>query len=153
MKSLHSERVSPTRNTDFGHLRDGFTTGITKRTQEARQIAKGAETEYDAEDFGQSIQSFKGVFSGGKAPKGSILIMARDQSGKLDVLYQAKPEGSGRTEMEKLGSVPDERISRLIWLGYLGGDKVSSEAARKGVVEGCVGFAGRPVGSVETRVI
>lgn len=56
-------------------------------------------------------------------------------------------------EMEKLGSVKDERISRLIWLGYLGGDKVSSEAARKGVVDGCVAFAGRPVGSVETRVI
>ena len=144
-------RVSPTRNTDFGHLRDGFVTGINKRTQEARQLLKGAETEYDAEDFGQSIQTFKGIFSSGKAPKGSILIMARDHKGSMDVLYQPKPD-SGRTEMEKLGSVPDERISRLIWLGYLGGDKVSSEPARKGVVDGCVEFAGRPVGSVETRV-
>ena len=146
-------RVSPTRNTDFGHLRDGFVTGINKRTQEARQLSKGAETEYDAEDFGQSIQAFKGIFASGKAPKGSILIMARDQDGTMDMLYQPKPDGSRRQEMEKLGSIADERISRLIWLGYLGGDKVSSEAARKGVVEGCVGFAGRPVGSVETRVI
>ena len=146
-------RVSPTRNTDFGHLRDGFVTGINKRTEEARQLQKGAETEYDAEDFGQSIQAFKGIFSAGKAPKGSILIMLRDEKGALEMLYQAKPDNSGTKEMEKLGSVKDERISRLIWLGYLGGDKVSSEAARKGVVEGCVGFAGRPVGSVETRVI
>jgi hypothetical protein len=146
-------RVSPTRSTDFGHLRDGFVTGINKRTQEARQLAKGAETEYDSDDFGQSIQAFKGVFSGGKAPKGSILLMVRDQKGILDVLFQAKPDGSGNEKvMEKLGSVPDERISKLIWLGYLAGDKVSSEGARKGVVDGCVEFAGRPVGSVETRV-
>lgn len=145
-------RVSPTRNTDFSHLRDGFVTGISKRTQEARQLTGGKEpTEYDAEEFGKSIQTFKSIFSGGKAPKGSILIMARDRSGTLDVLFQANPE-TGRKEIEKLGSVADERISRLIWLGYLGGDKVSSEAARKGVVEGCIGFAGRPVGSAETMV-
>ena len=146
-------RVSPTRNTDFGHLRDGFVTGINKRTQEARQLLQGAETEYDAEDFGQSIQTFKGIFSGGKAPKGSILLMMRDRSGAMDVLFQAKPDGSeNEKQIEKLGSVADERISRLIWLGYLGGEKVSSEAARKGVVDGCLEFAGRPVGSVETRV-
>ena len=146
-------RVSPTRNTDFSHLRDGFVTGITKRTQEARQLSGATgPSEYDAEDFGASIQTFKGVFAGGKAPKGSILIMTRDTTGALDVLFQAKPE-SGRKEIEKLGSVADERISRLIWLGYLGGEKVSSEATRKGVVEGCVEFAGRPVGSAETRVI
>lgn len=146
-------RVSPTRNTDFSHLRDGFVTGIQKRTQEAKQLAGSTgPSEYDAEDFGQSIQSFKHIFAGGKAPKGSILIMARDRDGALDVLFEPKPEENRRKEMEKLGSVADERISRLIWLGYLGGDKVSSEAARKGVVEGCVGFAGRPVGSAETMV-
>ena len=55
--------------------------------------------------------------------------------------------------MEVLGRVEDERVARLIWLGYLAGSKVSSPAARDGVVDGCVGFAARPVGSVETRVI
>ncbi|KAK5173917.1 Altered inheritance of mitochondria protein 18 mitochondrial [Saxophila tyrrhenica] len=146
-------RVSPTRNTDFSHLRDGFVTGIQKRTQEAKQLAGSAgPSEYDAEDFGKSIQDFKGIFAGGKAPKGSILIMARDREGGLDVLYEPKPEEGKRKEMEVLGRVEDERISRLIWLGYLGGEKVSSEAARKGVVEGCVEFAGRPIGSAETMV-
>ena len=145
-------RVTPTRSTDFGHLRDGFVTGITKRTQEAKSLAQGAETEYEAEDFGQSIQDFKNVFKGGKAQKGSILIMLRNVQGSMDVLFQPKPDGSDRQEMEKLGTVKDERISRLMWLGYLAGDRVSSEAARKGVVDGCVTFAGRPVGSVETRV-
>ena len=145
-------RVTPTRNTDFSHLRDGFVTGISKRTGEAKALAKGAETEYDSDSFGNSIQDFKAVFKGGKAPKGSILIMLRDVQGAMEVLFHAKPDDGGRNDMEMLGKVADERISRLIWLGYLGGDKVSSEAARKGVVEGCVTFAGRPVGSVETRV-
>lgn len=148
-------RVSPTRNTDFGHLRDGFVTGINKRTQEAKQRdpQPAGESEYDTEEFGRSVQQFKGVFAGGKAPKGSLLIMLRDTNGSMDVLYHAKPDGKGaENQIEKLGSVADERISRLIWLGYLGGDKVSSEAARKGVVDGCVSFASRPVGSVETMV-
>lgn len=152
-------RVSPTRNTDFGHLRDGFVTGIQKRTQEAKQLLGASEADsgsasgYDSEEFGQAVAAFKGIFQGGKAPKGSILLMCRDADGALDVLFQPKPDGKdGEKGIERLGSVSDERIGRLIWLGYLAGEKVSSEAARKGVVEGCVGFAGRPVGSAETMV-
>ncbi|KAK4637592.1 Altered inheritance of mitochondria protein 18, mitochondrial [Fulvia fulva] len=147
-------RVAPTRNTDFGHLRDGWITGITNRTREAKQLAKGVETEYDAEDFGQAIGSFKSLFAGGKAPKGSVMILARGTTGNMDVWFQAKPGASGKDkQMQLLGTVPDERISKLIWLGYLGGDKVSSEAARQGVVDGCIGFAGRPIGSAEARVV
>lgn len=146
-------RVAPTRNTDFGHLKDGWITGITNRTREAKQLAQGAETEFEAEDFGKSIGDFKGIFTGGKAPKGSVMILARDVDGTLDVLFQEKAASSGDEKaMQKLGSVKDERISKLIWLGYLGGDKVSSEAARKGVAEGCVAFAARPVGSAETMI-
>ncbi|KAK4548658.1 hypothetical protein LTR36_009569 [Oleoguttula mirabilis] len=147
-------RMSPTRNTDFGHLRDGFVNGINARKAEARTLTSGGETEYDSEDFGQAMQSLKAIFTGGKAPKQSILILARDNVGVLDVLFQPKPSESGKQkEMELLGSVSDERIARLIWLGYLAGAKVSSPPAREGVVAGCVGFAARPVGSVETRVI
>lgn len=146
-------RLSPTRNTDFGHLRDGFVTGINKRTQDSRKLLPGVESEFDAEDFGASIQAFKSIFKGGKAPKASVLLLLRDQLGALEVWYQQKLDGSGsERELDRMGFVPDERISRLIWLNYLGGDKVSSEAARKGVVDGLVGFAGRPIGSVEARV-
>ncbi|KAF2721793.1 hypothetical protein K431DRAFT_284479 [Polychaeton citri CBS 116435] len=148
-------RISPTRNTDFGHLRDGFVTGIQNRIREARAAlpTPGAELEYDTEEFGQSVQDFKTILSGGKAPKGSIVLLTRDRQGVMDVYFQEKPgeDGSERA-MTKLGSIGDERIGKLIWLGYLGGAKVSSEAARKGVADGCVEFAGRPVGSVETMV-
>nr|POE56169.1 altered inheritance of mitochondria protein 18, mitochondrial [Quercus suber] len=146
-------RIAPTRNTDFGHLRDGFVNGINARIQETRRSDPVTSSEFDAEDFGQAVQSLKAIFSGGKAPKGSILILRRDQFGALDVLFQAKPNAQGQEKsMQQLGFVADERISRLIWLGYLAGDKVSSKGAREGVVEGCVSFASRPVGSVETMV-
>ncbi|KXT07847.1 hypothetical protein AC579_1215 [Pseudocercospora musae] len=150
-------RVSPTRNTDFGHLRDGWITGITSRTREFKQMANGGETEFEAEDFGKAVGDFKQIFVGGKkAPKGSNLILSRNSNGELDVWFQEKPNSRGKEEEKKnmlhLGRVEDERISKLIWLGYLGGDKVSSEAARKGVAEGCVEFAARPIGSVEAMV-
>lgn len=146
-------RISPTRNTDFGHLRDGFVNGINARKAEARKVTQGGETEFDSEDFGNAVQSLKAIFTGGKAPKGSTLVLARDRMGVFDVLYQDKPGESGASkEMEHLGSVTDERIARLIWLGYLAGAKVSSPGAREGVVDGCVRFAARPVGSVETMV-
>lgn len=148
-------RISPTRNTDFAHLRDGWKTGIDKRTAEARQEARkinpAAETQYDAEDFGLSMRNFMTVFSGGKAAKGSVMILTRNQQGALDVYFEAEPEKQGN-DIQHLGTVSDERISRLIWLNYLGGQKVSSEAARQGVVDGCISFASRPVGSVETMV-
>ncbi len=50
----------------------------------------------------------------------------------------------------EIGRVQDERISRLIWLNYLAGDKVASEGARKSVVEGVMEMVERPVGTVTT---
>ncbi|EMD00596.1 hypothetical protein BAUCODRAFT_61519 [Baudoinia panamericana UAMH 10762] len=144
-------RISPTRPTDFGHLRDGFVSGINTRTAEARKLTHGGETEYDSEDFGQSVQALKSIFSGGKAPKGSVLVLLRDARGALSVLYQPKPDKNA-VEMESLGMVQDERVSRLLWFGYLAGEKVSSKGAREGVVSGCMEFVERPVGSVETMV-
>jgi len=146
-------RIAPTRNTDFGHLRDGWLTGITNRTREAKSADHGAPTEYEADEFGRAIAGFKGIFAGGRAPKGSVMVLNRDAAGALHVWFHAKPTSTGSEGGARLlGSVADERISRLIWLGYLAGEKVSSEGARRGVVDGCVGFAARPIGSVETMV-
>lgn len=143
-------RISPTRGTDFGHLRDGFVSGINTRTSETRRLTQGGVTEYDSEDFGQSVQQLKGIFAGGKAPKGSILILARDDKGVLDVLYQPKPDQN--TAMQRLGSVADERVSRLLWFGYLAGAKVSSQGAREGIVDGCMEIVARPIGTAAAMV-
>ncbi|KAK4981523.1 Altered inheritance of mitochondria protein 18 mitochondrial [Elasticomyces elasticus] len=148
-------RIVPTRNTDFAHLRDGWVRGITARTQEATAAAKKAGQsghEFDDESFGLAVRDFKGLFGGkGSAPKGSIVLLLRDQTGAVDVLF-SNGKGKSGEQVERMGRVEDERIARLVWMGYLAGKNVSSEAARKGVVDGCVGFAGRPVGSAETMV-
>ncbi|PNS20117.1 hypothetical protein CAC42_5567 [Sphaceloma murrayae] len=148
-------RISPTRNTDFAHLRDGWITGIKKGTQAAQaairaKAAGPAETDYESESFGEAVKAFKDIFQGGgKTPKGSVITLARDHKGALDIYFEDPSRNSGQ---ETLGHAEDPRIGKLIWLGYLAGKNVSSEAARRGVADGCLTFASRPVGSAETMV-
>jgi Chalcone isomerase like len=140
-------RIVPTRNTDFQHLRDGWVRGITGRTQ-ARSAA--GDKSFDDEKFGASINEFKAIWGAGArktAPKGEVLMLTRDAQGRMAAWFEEK-QGSLR-----LGGVDDERISRLIWLGYLAGKNVSSEGARKSVVEGLMDFVERPVGTVAEQVV
>lgn len=144
-------RVVPSKNTDFAHLRDGWINGIKRATNEVKaHITAGpALTDYDSESFGSAIRDFKDIFKGGKAPKGSVLLLKREASGALEILFQDPRKGPA---LESVGKVRDPRIGRLIWIAYLAGKNPSSEPARKDVVDGYVGFAGRPLGSVETMV-
>ncbi|KAF2226008.1 chalcone-flavanone isomerase-domain-containing protein [Elsinoe ampelina] len=148
-------RISPTRNTDFAHLRDGWITGIKKGTQAAQAAVQARAsgpvgTEYDSEEFGDAVKRFKDIFhGGGKAAKGSVVTLARDEKGGLNIYFE-DPKAGGK--QEKLGTAQDGRVSKLIWLGYLAGKNVSSEAARKGVAEGLLTLTARPVGSAETMV-
>jgi hypothetical protein len=138
-------RIVPTRSTDFGHLRDGWVRGITARTQDA---GRRGDMEFSDESFAIAMKSFNALLGGkGKAPKGSSVILTRDSSGKLGVIYEEKAKNP-----ERFGKLSDERIGRLIWLNYLGGKNVSSEDARKRIVEGIVELVERPVGTVATMV-
>ena len=167
-------RVVPCRGTDFKHLQDGWMRGIASRTDEVRRkqaelIRQQAaekktislprpvdEGEFSDESFGVAMKQFRNLFQGkGKAPKGSVIILTRDKSGSLGALYQPivkaeKMEKMGQSSW--LGEVRDERVGRLVWLMYLAGENVSSEPARRSVVEGCMEIVGRPVGTLETMV-
>jgi hypothetical protein len=141
-------RIVPTRNTDFMHLRDGWVRGITGRSQRAAQVGN---KEYDDESFGEAIRDFKGMFGGGarkSVPKGQTLLLTRDAKGAMIAWYV----GEGKPMMQ-LGEVTDERISRLLWLGYLAGKTVASEGARQSIVDGVMEFVERPVGTVTTQVM
>jgi Chalcone isomerase like len=140
-------RIVPTRNTDFMHLRDGWVRGITARTQ-ARSAA--GDQSFNDETFGASINEFKAIWGSGarkSVPKGETLMLTRDARGEMAAWFEEK-QGSLR-----LGGVDDERISRLIWLGYLAGKNVSSEGARRSVVDGVMDFVERPVGTVAQQVV
>ena len=146
-------RIVPTRNTDFMHLRDGWVRGITARVQNKQKGGEGGGDGAD-EAFGQAVGDFKGIFSGGKrksVPKGKTLLLLRGLNGDLEVWYDGG--GKGEEGMVKMGGVADERISRQIWMGYLAGKSVASEAARKSIVDGVLDFVERPVGTVATQVV
>lgn len=127
-------RIVPTRNSGFGHLRDGWLKGIT---------ARGKKEKFDDEDFLFALGNFKSIF-GGTGKKGleigKALLLARDGDGALRVCLEKANGDFGKSRngdaMALMGIVKDERISRLLWLGYLAGKNVASEGARRSVVAG-----------------
>ncbi|KAL6703828.1 Altered inheritance of mitochondria protein 18 mitochondrial [Coniothyrium glycines] len=175
-------RIVPCRSTDFKHLQDGWMRGIASRTDEVRrkqaellrqQAAESKtlalpqpveESEFTDESFGLAMKEFKNLFHGkGKAPKGSVIVLTRNKAGALGALYQPLLKSDQQQQQQqqhdtmgkatRLGEVKDERVGRLVWLLYLGGQNVSSEPARQNIVEGCIGITERPVGTVEGRVL
>jgi hypothetical protein len=133
-------RIVTVRNTDFGHLRDGWVRAITAR-------AKNNHEEFGDEAFGTSVNDFKALFRKGSVPKEKELLLARNQRGKLSVWYD-----DGKHGPQRLGEVQDERVSRTVWLNYLAGKTVASESVRQSIVDGVMEFVERPVGTVATQV-
>jgi hypothetical protein len=167
-------RVVPVRGTDFKHLQDGWMRGVASRTDEVRRRQQALiqqqaqeekkislpkpvdESEFADESFGLAMKDFKALFQGrGKAPKGSIITLTRNSEGVFAATYQplkATKTGEKPGQVVPMGEVRDERVGRLVWLLYLGGKNVSSEDARKNIVEGCIGIVERPVGTVEGMI-
>jgi hypothetical protein len=135
-------RISPVRDTDFHHLRDGFIRAITDRSKGVAQFSDEA--------FGAAVRTFKDMFNRGSVPKKKEMLLCRDGAGQLSVLYGSGKKGAA---LETLGTVDDERVSRLLWLNYLAGSKVASEKARENIIEGVMEFVERPVGTVATQVV
>ncbi|KAI9684208.1 MAG: hypothetical protein M1829_003478 [Trizodia sp. TS-e1964] len=146
-------RVVPVRDTDAVHLRDGWVRAVMARIKAG---ALGEEGD-GGEALGNAVAAFKALFSArGALRKRSVLLLERGVEGELGVWCE---EGKGgpkvaggtveeeRQQLVKLGAVLDERVSRLVWLGYLQGKNVASEELRKSVVEGLAELAQRPVGS------
>lgn len=136
-------RISPVRDTDFHHLRDGFVRAIQGRSQRDKA--------YNDEAFGAAMKDFKGLFNRGSVPKKQEMLLCRGQTGELAVTYGGL-EG-GKVKREVMGTIKDERLSRLLWLNYLAGSKVASDEARTNIIEGVMEFVERPVGTVATQVL
>jgi hypothetical protein len=138
-------RIVPTRGTDFNHLRDGWVRGITARTQELSRAGGAAAQEYEDVSFGDAMTDFKTLLSGqGKTPKGSTVLLTRDEKGVLGVVY----DHAGVKQV--VGTMTDERVGRQVWLGYMAGKTVSSEGARASIVDGILDLVERPIGTIST---
>ncbi|KAK4169020.1 chalcone-flavanone isomerase-domain-containing protein [Cladorrhinum sp. PSN259] len=134
-------RVIPVRDTDFHHLRDGFVRAIQDRTKQHAHD----------DSFGEAMRQFRAVFNRGSVPKKKELLLVRDETGKLSIAYDGSK--SKKSDRQLVGVVEDERVSRALWLNYLGGKVVASEPARKSIVEGIMEFVERPVGTVAAQVV
>lgn len=132
-------RIVPCKNTDFHHMRDAWVRALKARAQKSPE-------EFGDEGFGESVQEFKSMLTGGSVPKGKEMLLGRGRKGELSIWYD------NGTEARRLGGVDDERVSRAVWLNYLGGKTVASEKARESVVKGVMEFVERPVGTVATQV-
>ena len=160
-------RIVPTRATDFGHMREGWVRSINNRSGPKSLIL----TEKEKTGLDESVNSFKAIFGGGRkgVGKGKVLMMRRGAQGELGVWMEEdvpeaaeqqppettkeKDQKSTSGELSYLGGLQDERISRLVWLGYLAGQNVASDGARKSVVEGVMDIVERPIGTIDTQVI
>ncbi|KAL8688703.1 MAG: hypothetical protein Q9218_005450 [Villophora microphyllina] len=159
-------RIVPTRQTDFGHMREGWVRSINARAGPTQQ--GGVLPENKREGLEGSVTEFKSIFGGGRkgVAKGKVLLLQRDEAGALGVwvenenesvnkeaVEQKKGERENKREMQWLGGMEDERISRLVWLGYLAGGNVASEEARKNVVDGVMEIVERPIGTIDSQVV
>ncbi|KAL9055347.1 MAG: hypothetical protein Q9206_003174 [Seirophora lacunosa] len=151
-------RIVPTRNTDFGHMREGWVRSINARSA---LVGKGNVADKLEDELEKSVTDFKGIFGGGRkgVGKGKVLMMNRGAAGDLgvwvedEVSEQAEQKKGKKGEMKYLGGLKDEKISRLVWLGYLGGGNVASEEARRSVVDGVMDIVERPIGTLATQVV
>jgi len=131
-------RIVPTRNTDFGHLRDAWVRSMTSRAQKVG---------WNDEKFGEDVAEFKRIFARGSVPKGTELILSRGKKGNLKVWYHDDGPSHNDNGINKLGELWDERVSRAVWLGYLAGRGVACEGAREGIVASLLKFVERPSGA------
>lgn len=114
-------RISPVRNTDFGHLRDGFIKSIL-----AHPISK---TKRD--DVNEGLQQLRSVFMGykGSVPKNHLLMLLTS-NGKLTISY------SDNKTVSEMGKVDNELVGQLLLLQYMSGKKPLSEPLRQSCNEG-----------------
>lgn len=121
-------RISPVRNTDFNHMKDGLVKSILA-SEKAKQLR---------EIVGSGLEELRDVFqkTRGSVPKNHLLWMEVLNGGKLKVTY----ENTASASVRELGVVNEPVISNILMLQYLSGSKPLSEPLRKSCVDGFVGL-------------
>lgn len=103
----------PVRNTDFNHLRDGFTRTLLQRLKEAR--VEGKVTEKDEIGINEGLQRLKAAFPLGSVPKGKELLVVRSPDSVLYLEYEGNI----------VGTVPNKWIADNMILAYFSKTPIS----------------------------
>ncbi|CUM66796.1 uncharacterized protein PRCAT00004478001 [Priceomyces carsonii] len=121
-------RISPVRNTDFNHLRDGLIKSILAhpKSKEVR------------ESVSSGLDELRNAFSGrkGSVPKNHVLYLECLPSKRLKVAYFNPDKDTGVI----MGTVNNPIVSKLLFLQYLSGKKPLSEPLRQSCVDGFLGL-------------
>ncbi|KAK6459837.1 altered inheritance of mitochondria protein 18, mitochondrial [Scheffersomyces coipomensis] len=117
-------RISPVRNTDFNHLKDGITKSIL-----AHPLAK-----QERERMGEGLEQLKQIFqkNRGSVPKNHLLYLEVLKGGKLSITY----EDPIKNRVVEMGIVEEPLVSKALILQYLSGKKPLSDSLRKSSIHG-----------------
>ncbi|CAO1613825.1 unnamed protein product [Jaminaea pallidilutea] len=138
-------RIVPVRNTDFAHLRDGFTRAVQSRLKLIQKQQKGGNPSVtinpdQEEAFAQSLQLFKECFPKASLKKGSTLDLVitpashgSGQAGATDLALEHGGEIYGTVRYQPRTGPLD--VGRLLMQAYVADKDPVSEAFKKAATE------------------
>ncbi|GEQ69313.1 hypothetical protein JCM33374_g2984 [Metschnikowia sp. JCM 33374] len=120
-KVPYAMKITPVRNTDFGHLRDGLTKSIL-----ANPMAKRMR-----EEVSSGVEQLREVFQGfrGSVPKNDTLWVVSDTK-STTIAHETTAANTFKT----LGVVTEPVIAKVLLVSYLSSVKPLSEPLRKNFV-------------------
>ncbi|SCU78861.1 LADA_0A08152g1_1 [Lachancea dasiensis] len=114
-------KITPIRNTDFNHLKDGL----------IKSILNHPDAKINQEAVSSGIQELRDAFTRkGSVPKNDDLLIELQINGSLQLFYASRKSN----EKFLLGSIEEPMIGRLLFSQYLSGKKPLSPATRDSFV-------------------
>ncbi|GCE97349.1 altered inheritance of mitochondria protein 18 mitochondrial [Zygosaccharomyces mellis] len=115
-------KLTPVRNTDFNHLRDGL----------IRTILTHPEAKNNQEALNTGFNELKEAFTKkGKVPKDHDLLLELQANGSLQLAYYDRKKDN----MVKLGLVNEPLVGKFLFSQYMGGPKPLSPSTQKSIAE------------------
>lgn len=114
-------RICALRNTDMGHLRDGFIRTITNSPQ-YKQIKSANDGQKELLD--QGLKDLKSVFDNYKvnAKRNSNLFLSINPQGGLDVKLELF-DGKKHSKLREVGTINEPLVAQVLFTCYLGCNK------------------------------
>lgn len=115
-------KLTPVRNTDFNHLRDGL----------IRTILAHPEAKNNQEALNTGLNELKEAFTKkGKVPKDDDLLLELQANGSLQLAYYNRK----KDDMIRLGLINEPLVGKFLFSQYMGGPKPLSPSTQKSVAE------------------
>lgn len=117
-------RLSPVRNTDYNHLKDGF----------IKSILAHPKAKEHREEINRGLEELRNIFQvrRGTVPKNHVMLLQILNGGKLNFSYENTTTG----EATDLGTVNEPLVANVLFLQYLSGKKPLSAPLKESCANG-----------------